>query len=658
MKKKPLSYYLDLMKSAQNKKEWVTVKRYGKIALKKINALSYSPLEQYLLYSRLGPAYFYLTEYSRSIDSFYKAHLIAEKQHLNPDCAAFASFGLATSFQTIRNINQALFQYQKVDRYYQKYGENSSIMNKQNYLITLIGLGFCRLYNKDLTQVKEIVECKLASEHISLSANKLALMNYFHLKGEYLMAIKDYQRSRQSFKESIQVSKEINHSRAALEAEIHKSVIELSEGHMDKAIEQLQISFKDSKRLNLQRHFCEIGLLLSKCYALKNMNDKAIFMETRIKPVLNKLDITWLYEKTREFEQLYHQLQQIYKDDAKPIPVILENAINNYYASSSQKSIIVGHSEPMQKVYQLIEKIAPTDLPVLIQGETGTGKELFARAIHHKSLRAEKPLLALNCAAIPESLLENELFGHSQGAFTDAHDDRRGYIELASDGTLFLDEIADMSPNMQQKLLRVLEEKQVWRLGAEKSVPVNTRFIFASNQDIEELVKQRKLREDLYYRINTIVINLPSLRDRKDDIPLLVNHFLEKYSTQNRSSSLVSRLSSEALSLLLHYNWPGNVRELENEIKRIYTLYPDTKIITEELLSESIRKYGPSLFSSPILTPLKGLTDSFQQKLIEDALRETKGNIAQAAKLLDCNRPNLYKKMRQLKISNAYVTKR
>jgi transcriptional regulator with PAS, ATPase and Fis domain len=304
------------------------------------------------------------------------------------------------------------------------------------------------------------------------------------------------------------------------------------------------------------------------------------------------------------------------------------------------------------EIYNLIEKIAPTDLPVLIQGKTGTGKELVARVLHYRSLRKDKLWLVLNCSAVPETLLENELFGHTKGAFTDAHNDKKGYIELASEGTLFLDEIGNMSSNMQQKLLRVLEEKQVWRLGAEKPVPINTRFIFASNRNIEELVKVKKFREDLYYRMNTIVITLPPLRDRKDDIPLLINHFLAKYS---RPSSLVLSLSSEALKLLVDYPWPGNVRELENEIKRICALYPNAITITKSMISENIiNRISPLSITGN--QSMKELTDSLHRNLIQDALKKSNGNISETARLLGCDRAGLYKKIKQLKIdiSDAY----
>jgi transcriptional regulator with PAS, ATPase and Fis domain len=322
------------------------------------------------------------------------------------------------------------------------------------------------------------------------------------------------------------------------------------------------------------------------------------------------------------------------------------------------------------EVLQLVEKIAPTDLPILIQGETGTGKELIARAIHQNSLRSKNKWFTTNCGALPETLLENELFGHIKGAFTDAKEDKKGYIELASEGTLFLDEISEMSSAMQQKLLRVLEEKLVWRVGAEKPIQVNTRFVFASNQNIEELVKTKKIREDLYYRINTIVITLPSLRERKEDIPLLVNHFLkitdesEVKPLQDKRSPDTHRgkeINEEVLKLLMNYNWPGNVRELENEIERICALYHGSRQITEAMLSENIKNYAfctPSQSGNELT--LKELKKLSERNIIIDALKKCNGNITKTARQLGCLRQHLQLKIRQLKIEtpNNFVTKR
>lgn len=309
------------------------------------------------------------------------------------------------------------------------------------------------------------------------------------------MAAKEYHQARRCFNECIKLGEEFNFSYEMIEAKIHLAQINLLENEADESILILRTVLKDARCLKLNDLVSESGLLLSKCYTLKDMPDKAAAVEKRIKSVINKLDSVWLYEKNRQFERLFRQLiPPISLKEGKRgdtfSPSILTDALNQHYETSTHNHI-VGKSVPMLEVYQLIEKIAPTDLPVLIQGETGTGKELIAHLIHTNSQIANNTYLPFNCGVLPETLVESHLFGHTKGAFTDAKEDKKGYIELASGGTLFVDEIANMSQGMQQKLLRVLEEKKVWLVGAEKPITIDTRFIFASNQDIEQMVKQK-----------------------------------------------------------------------------------------------------------------------------------------------------------------------
>jgi len=650
MKKKPLAYYLNLMKSAQNNQEWIKEKKHGETALKKLNKLSYTPFEEYLLHARLGYTYLVLSNYSRSMDAFYRANLIASKHHLAPEYTAFSAYMLGRNFLHTGSINQSISQFQKVLQYYQTHSENKSPMDKEKHFLTIVALGYCYLANGEIEKVREIIEEKLPSYQTHLNN----VSEYFFLKGKYLMAKEEYSQARQAFLEHVKMSEQFNFPPSIGEGKIKLAIIDLLEKKMEPAIRGLQSVIKYAGNLKINDIVCEAGLLLSKCYILNNTPRKAIILERQIKPILNKLDIVWLYEKTKEFEQLYSRLKALYKTaqaDMQSIPQVLIHAFKEKNEPSSSKEItIIGESAQMRDINQLIKKIAATDLPVLIQGETGTGKELVARTIHLNSLRQQKIYLALNCGAMAESLLESELFGYKKGAFTDAYQDKKGYIELASEGTLFLDEIAEMSPKMQQKLLRLLEEKLIWRLGAEKSVSINTRFIFAGNQSIEELIKAKKLREDLYYRINTIVITLPPLRDRKDDIPLLINHFFSKYS---RPSSIVSNLSSEALKLLVDYTWPGNIRELENEIKRLCALYPNAETITQSMLSQTITHQPATNIIKPI-DGLKGraLRNEYEKPVIIEALKKYNGNISKTAAHLGFSRYGLSKKIKRLKIDN------
>ncbi|MGC9324323.1 MAG: sigma-54-dependent transcriptional regulator, partial [Desulfomonilia bacterium] len=267
---------------------------------------------------------------------------------------------------------------------------------------------------------------------------------------------------------------------------------------------------------------------------------------------------------------------------AEEIKVVVKKALDhlalqeeNTYLKQQLKSRykfenIVGSSEKMQKVFAMIDKVAATDSTVLILGESGTGKELVARALHYNSPRSQNPFVPVNCGAIPEELLESELFGHEKGAFTGAFRTRIGRFELAHGGSIFLDEISEMSPNLQVKLLRVIQEREFERVGAAKSIKADVRIIAATNKVLEEEVAAGRFREDLYYRLNVIPIHLPPLRERSDDIPLLIKHFLKKYNHAEASQKSV--FSKKALSVLTHYRWPGNVRELENLVERMVVL--------------------------------------------------------------------------------------
>lgn len=248
---------------------------------------------------------------------------------------------------------------------------------------------------------------------------------------------------------------------------------------------------------------------------------------------------------------------------------------------------IVGNSAAMQKVYDMIQKVAASSATVLIRGESGTGKELVAKAIHRNSSRAKGPFIAVSCAALPETLLESELFGHEKNAFTGAMTQKPGRFELAHKGTLFLDEIAEVTPAIQVKLLRVLQEHEFERLGGTKTIKVDVRLIAATNKNLEELVKQNAFREDLYYRLHVIEIYLPPLRERREDIPLLVEHFLQRYSREN--GKRLKSVAPEAMDALMQYHWPGNVRELENAIERAVVLAEsDTELLTSDLLPPAI----------------------------------------------------------------------
>jgi Nif-specific regulatory protein len=305
---------------------------------------------------------------------------------------------------------------------------------------------------------------------------------------------------------------------------------------------------------------------------------------------------------------------------------------------------IIGSSAAMQRVFALLDKVIDTDTAVLIQGETGTGKELLAKVIHYNGPLKNKPFVAENCGALSENLLESEIFGHVKGAFTGAIADKKGLFELANGGTVFLDEISDMPHAMQIKLLRVLQENQIRRVGGSQYKEVKFRLISSSNRDLYEQVQEKSFREDLFYRIQVFPIVIPPLRKRKEDIPLLAAHFLEAHAT--RLDRPLARLAPGALEALMQFDWPGNVRELENEITRALTLAGDDIEITEDYISERIRASADA--DAPRKTgaaTLKEATAQVERQMVVDALRKTNGNRSQAARDLGLTRQGLLNKI-------------
>ena len=309
------------------------------------------------------------------------------------------------------------------------------------------------------------------------------------------------------------------------------------------------------------------------------------------------------------------------------------------------KTGLIGRGERMQEVYRLVEKVAPTTTTVLIRGESGTGKELIARAIHYNSPRKDKPLITVNCPSIPETLMESEIFGHVKGAFTGALKDRKGKFELADKSTIFFDEIGDLKEDLQARLLRVLQEKEFEKVGDSKPIKVDARVVAATNKNLEELVQVGKFREDLFYRLNVVTILIPPLRERKDDIPFLVDFFVEKHSKKQPF-----QIADGELHTLTNHKWPGNVRELENTIERAIVISRDG-IITPELLSPVIRQFKTSFTQQKEIIKEENLTlNEIERIAIIKALEKTNGNQTNAAKLLGIKRHVLIYRMKKLEI--------
>lgn len=348
--------------------------------------------------------------------------------------------------------------------------------------------------------------------------------------------------------------------------------------------------------------------------------------------------------------------------DPDAIEITIKNALDHKHLVDENRQLrqrlsdvedrnrIIGVSPRMKEVFHLVGKVAPTDATVLIQGESGTGKELIARRLHRLSNRADKTFLSINCGALPESLLESELFGYEKGAFTGATVAKPGFFKVADQGTLFLDEIGEMPLPLQVKLLRVLQEKEILTLGGRKSLPVNVRILSATNKDLKEEVEAGRFREDLFYRINIFTIPLPPLRERTEDIPLLLNHFLQKYNRE--FGKKVESVSPRLMQFFLEYRWPGNVREFENYIERAILMAEGRQLELSSLPREVRRA------SEPVAGPdrdgvmiFKEAKEKFERDYIITILQKNNGVISRAAREARIPRPNFYEKLKKYGIT-------
>lgn len=350
--------------------------------------------------------------------------------------------------------------------------------------------------------------------------------------------------------------------------------------------------------------------------------------------------------KPLEVEQIRKRVKNL--EQGKDLT--LQNMYLQSQLEEKKPTLLIGQSKGIQEVKQNVKKVASTDSTVLITGESGTGKELVARMIHEESSRIHKNFVAINCAAIPRELMESEFFGHEMGAFTSATQKKVGKLELADGGTVFLDEIGSMPLELQGKLLRVLQEKSIERVGGTQTLKIDFRLVAATNDNLNEMVKDGTFREDLYYRLNVIPIKIPSLRERKEDIGLLLQHFLERFNKAINKGK-PKKFHRETLELLTQYGWPGNVRELQNLVERLVILSPDQKIYPEDL---SVEYRVPSFIK--VENSFKGLKENlaqFEKQLIIDALKQFNGNQTKTAEALGIHRNTLINKMDELMISKV-----
>jgi len=381
------------------------------------------------------------------------------------------------------------------------------------------------------------------------------------------------------------------------------------------------------------RRFCMAALPLARTlFSARASVTRAINLRKDVADLKEQLEGT-KHELQLRFDAQTAELSR-FRDESTIKP---QNSFRYDYSE------IIGKSAKMIEVFRLLDKVTDISVPVLVIGEAGSGKELVARALHFNSSRALKgKFVAENCAALPEALLESELFGYSKGAFTGAEKDKKGLFELADGGTIFLDEIGEMTPSLQAKLLRVLQEGEIRPVGSNETKKVNFRLIAATNRPLEEMVEQGTFRNDLFYRINVITIKVPALRERKDDIPLLVDQFLRDITEERGITK--PRASSGVLSAMLEYNWPGNVRELENEVKRMVALSEGDKIQVD-LLSPALRGHAMHEIDDAETLSLKELVEKVEMQRIQEVLERTEGNKSKASEILGLSRLGLRKKM-------------
>jgi DNA-binding NtrC family response regulator len=351
------------------------------------------------------------------------------------------------------------------------------------------------------------------------------------------------------------------------------------------------------------------------------------------------------------------QLRILIGRAAQQVKLVRDNAslrdqLKKHYSFEN----IIGTSELIQKVFSVVSRVAPTDASVFISGESGTGKELIARALHANSRRSGRPFMAINCAALPDHLLESELFGHEKGSFTGADQQRRGLLEVASGGTFFMDEISEMSMELQAKLLRVIQERKIRRVGGEGEIPIDVRWVSATNRDPEQAVREGSLRQDLLYRLNVVPVKLPPLRHRREDIPALAQHFLRRYAQDYDRDNL--RFSADAMRVFSDYEWPGNVRELQNMVERVVSLcLPGQEIFAEDLPEElSVRGVvngrGTPAYSAelPFHDAKTDAITVFEKEYLSDLLRRHNGNISQAARTAGIDRKTIHRMLAKYEI--------
>ncbi|MBI5359654.1 MAG: sigma 54-interacting transcriptional regulator [Planctomycetes bacterium] len=596
------------------------------------------------LYKISGKLHVGFTNNSMAIDSFFKALRLAKSELDKVEI----TYHIANCYMGLKDADNALRFFSWLLEYHEKTKSHKSIpFLVANMSGVFSGLVMVYSQKGRFDKARQIISEHFNPERMESPRPDVAFMDYYHAIGELSMCEKDYDKAEESFRKSMILAEKWNIGDAVVSAKIHLAHIEIIRNNPSGALDAILpcINKQCEKYVGV---FTETCLLASKICAFMGDVKCSERMLKKCGKYIKNAEPMWLFKLMKE------------QDELLKLPLAGPASTQNIVRMSRDTSVsfepveIVGNSEEMLKALATARKVAKTDLSILIEGETGTGKELFARLIHYTSNRANGPFVPVNCGGLSESLLETELFGHKKGAFTGAFSDRKGIFEFAAGGTIFLDECAEMPQAMQSNLLRTLEERKMRRVGDNSLIDIDVRIIFATNKSLKDLVAQGKFREDLFFRINVFTLDIPPLRLRKDDIPLLVGHLLEKMQKPGADVQVVK----PAMQALMAYNWPGNVRELENEIKRIVGMNKDCTVIDETMLGRHIIQFSDEL--KPMQNACIDESVSFREfekRFILASLDRCGNNVVRTAKSISISRSGMIKKMKRLGISITRTAK-
>lgn len=655
-------YYRKLGEIYEEQADGENALKYFQMGLRRLPDVP--SIEHARIYNGIGVIHFQKSEYSRAERQFNLA-LEVLSDASDDDTLALVYKNLGNVYRIRGRLTDAVRCYEQSLSLGKRVGDIFTQAKVYN------NLGTCYKQRGDLNNS---IECYQKSLELKEQIGDVAGLapSYCNL-GMLYMRQEDFARAIDSCKRGVEFAKQVGNLSRVAQSYINLGEVYAWQKHFKQAIDAYQKSREIAERIGDVRVVASLYVDLAEAYCGDGNLSSAYEYYSRTLEVLEAVEIPEIRAQANYVLGLIYSQQEDWEDatkalkqasemfekirDKRGVEISQEELGKAFFTQMNQKLAIqqelssgrvrlIGESKRFVEIGTILAKVAKEDAPILIRGETGTGKSILAHFIHQSSNRKNGPWVEIDCGALSETLLESELFGHERGAFTSAISAKPGKFELADHGTIFLDEIGNMSPALQKKLLRVLQEREFERVGGAETLKTDVRIITATNKDLERLVQEGQFREDLYYRINVVSITLPPLRERKQDIPLLAKHFVAKYSREYGKKSTMT-ISDETLELLLKYSWPGNVRELENVIQ-VAVLMTNSDVILPEHLTEKFRpkeKFEPSGISV-------GMTlEEMEKKLILKTLQQTNYNVTQSAKILGISRRTLQNKFKKFQIS-------